>query len=261
MIKESETMIDTHIHMVPGVDDGAKDLRMSIQMIQMAMHEGVNKVIVTPHYNLPQYRNENVAQQFYQLQEYIIAEKLNFEVFLGNEVYLSEETVMGVLSGQAYSMAKSSYLLVELPYYHYYPIHQAMIQDLQDNDFRVLLAHIERYQAFEKNPDKLRDLVENGVYAQLSSRYIIDHKTRKSALDWIAKGLIHIVASDGHDVDKRPPLMKKAYEVVSKALGIDCAQLLFETNPEYIIEDNQLTLPVFPPNRNFKLVFPKQFRK
>ncbi|MEO1814631.1 MAG: CpsB/CapC family capsule biosynthesis tyrosine phosphatase [Acetobacterium sp.] len=248
-------MIDTHIHMVPGVDDGAKDMNMSIQMIQMVMNEGVNKVVLTPHYNLPRYQNENVEKQFNLLKDYIKTEKINFEVYLGNEIYLSEETMVGILEGQANSMAESSYLLVELPYYHYYPVHEAMIQNLQHNDFRVLLAHIERYQIFEKKPEKLRELVENGVYAQLSSRHIIDHKTRKSALQWIENGLIHIVASDGHDVDKRPPLMRKAYDVVAKAFGMNCAQILFEINPQYIIEDSQLMIPELKKPKRFKLHF------
>lgn len=248
-------MIDTHIHMVPGVDDGAKDMNISIQMIQMVMNQGVNKVVLTPHYNLPRYRNENVEKQFNLLKDYIKTAKIDFEVYLGNEIYLSEETMEGILKGQANTMAGGSYLLVELPYYHYYPVHEAMIQDLQHNDFRVLLAHIERYQVFEKKPEKLRELVENGVYAQLSSRYIIDHKTRKSALKWIEKGLIHIVASDGHDIDKRPPLMRKAYDVVAKAFGANSAQMLFETNPQYIIEDSQLMIPELKKLKRFKLYF------
>lgn len=248
-------MIDTHIHMVPGVDDGAKDMKISIQMIQMLMNEGVNKVILTPHYNLPRYRNENVKGQFNVLKDYIQQEKIDFEVYLGNEIYLSEETMEGILKGQANTMAGSSYLLVELPYYHYYPVHEAMIRKLQHKDYRVILAHIERYQAFENKPEKLRDLVENGVYAQLSSRYIIDHKTRKSALQWIEKGLIHIVASDGHDVDKRPPLMKKAYDVVAKTFGINCGQMLFESNPESIIGDRQLMIPDLKKIKRFRLYF------
>ena len=237
-------MIDTHIHMIPDVDDGAKDMNIAIQMLHMAINEGVNKMILTPHFNIPLHQNENVNNQYNLLEDYIRNKKIDFKIYLGNEIYLNEETMEGVLNGQANTMGGSSYLLVELPHYHFYPFHEAMIQDLQNSGYKVILAHIERYRIFAKKPDKLQELVEKGVFAQITSHYIIDSKTRRKAIKWIKSGLIHIVASDGHDVDKRPPVMKIAYDVVFRRFGKNCAQVLFVDNPELIIENRDLKIPI-----------------
>ena len=102
-------MIDTHIHMVPGVDDGAKDLDTAIQMMQLAIKEGVNEMILTPHFNLPAYHNQNVDKQYKLLNNYILDKNIDFKIHLGNEIYLSEETMEGIKQGQAHTMGNSRY--------------------------------------------------------------------------------------------------------------------------------------------------------
>lgn len=247
-------MIDTHIHMVPGVDDGAKDLETAIQMLQLAMKEGVNEMILTPHFKLPSYYNQKVDEQYQLLNDYITAENIDFKIHLGNEIYLSEESMAGIDKGKAHTMGNSQFLLIELPNYHYYPFHESMILELQEKGFKVILAHVERYEVFSKKPDKLTKLNESGIYAQITSHYIMDSKTRKKALKWIETGLIHIVASDGHDMIKRPPLMKMAYEVVVKAFGEECGQMLFVENPGMMIRDCELMAPVLNRRKRFGLL-------
>lgn len=242
--EKSDVMIDTHIHMVPGVDDGAKDLQISINMMKLAISEGVNEMILTPHFNLPTYSNQNVKEQFNFLNNYIISEKIDFKIHLGNEIYLSEESMEGIKQGKAYTMANSRYLLVELPYCHFYPFHEVMLMELQKYGYKVVLAHVERYEVFLNKPEKLMELNGKGIYSQITSRYIMDSKTRKKALKLIESGLIYIVASDGHDVVRRPPVMKMAYEIVSRAFGEGCGKMLFLENPGMMIRDCELMLPV-----------------
>lgn len=233
-------MIDTHIHLVPGVDDGAKDIDVAIQMLHLANNEGVSEMILTPHFNSPIYNNQNVEKQYSLIKDHISEEKIDVKVHLGNEIYLSEENIESIKLGQAHTMGNSKYLLIELPFYHFYPFHEAMIYDLQLNGYNIILAHVERYQIFEKKPEKFYELLTKGIYAQMTSEYITDNRTRKKALRWIEEGLIQIVASDGHDVDDRPPVMKSAYDIVSRAFGKDCAQKLFVDNPRLVIEDSVL---------------------
>ncbi|MBC3889966.1 hypothetical protein GH810_16830 [Acetobacterium paludosum] len=233
-------MIDTHIHMLPGIDDGAKDLDVAKQMLQTAIGEGVSELILTPHFNIPIYNNQNVEQQYNLISDYIATEKINLKIHLGNEIYLSEEDLAAIKKGQAHTMGDSKYLLVELPRYHFYPFHEVMIHDLQFSGYKIVLAHVERYQIFNDKPDKLKELITEGVYSQITSGYIMDNKTRKKALKWIEGGLAHIVASDGHNMDSRPPLMKSAYDIVAEVFGQPCAQTLFFDNPRLMIEDEAL---------------------
>jgi len=237
-------MIDTHIHMIPGVDDGAKDLNISGQMMQMAINEGVNGMILTPHFNIPRYDNKNVKEQYGLLGDYIKENEVEFELHLGNEIHLSEENVEAIKSGKVNTLAESQYLLLELPHYHFYPFHEDAIYDLYHNDdYKIILAHVERYQVFTKKPEMIREFIQDGIYAQMTSEYIVNKKTRKSALKWIEDGLIQLVASDGHDITRRPPAMKQAYEIVKKSFGESCAQTLFENNPRLIINNDALLMP------------------
>ncbi len=236
-------LIDTHIHMLPGVDDGARDLDMAIQMLYAAKNEGVNAMILTPHFNSPFYYNQNVKENYEILKEYISSHEIDFSLYLGNEIYLSEEDFEAIITGQVNTMALSRYLLLELPFHQFYPFHEMMMHDLQEKGFRIILAHVERYQVFENKPQMLQEFVNNGIYCQISSNYIMNKKTRKRALKLIKNGLIHLVASDGHNLDKRPPAMKMAYDIIYKAFNREWAQLLFVENPELLIMDSVLRDP------------------
>lgn len=248
-------LIDTHIHMVPGVDDGAKDMDTAILMLEAAIHEGVDEMILTPHFNLPVYNNQNVIEHYNLLKEYVLTKKISFKMHLGNEIYLSEEDIAGIKNGQANTMGNTRYLLVELPLYHFYPFHEIMIRDLQNNGYKIVIAHVERYQIFKKEPEKLQELVNNGICTQITSSYIMNKKTRKRALELIKSGLIHIVASDGHGIDWRPPVMKMAYDTVSKAFGQHCAHILFVENPKLMIEDRVLMIADIDEVKKFHLFF------
>lgn len=246
-------MIDTHIHMIPGVDDGAKSLEISIQMLEMAISEGVNGMVVTPHFNIPHYYNKNVKEQFQLLVDHIQTNKIDFELHLGNEIHVSEENMAAIKSESAYTMGDSRYLLLELPNYHFYSFHEEAIYDLYSNEYKIILAHVERYVIFTKKPEKIKKMSRSGIYTQMTSEYIINKKTRKDALQWIENGLINIVASDGHDIVWRPPVMKMAYEIVKKSFGESCAQTLFVENPQRIINDQELLHPKIEKSKRFSL--------
>lgn len=236
-------LIDTHIHMVPGVDDGARDIDMAIQMLHVAKNEGINEMILTPHFNSPRYDNQNVIENFNKLRDYILTYRIDFKIHLGNEIYLSEEDIDAIVNRQVFTMAGSRYLLIELPVHQFYPFHEMMIHNLQENGYRIILAHVERYQIFENKPQMLQEFVKKGIYCQITTNYIMNKKTRKKAFKLIKNGLVHIVASDGHNIDKRPPVMKNAYDIIYKAFGQEWAQLLFIENPQLVIMDSILKNP------------------
>lgn len=248
-------LIDTHIHMVPGVDDGAKDMDTAIQMLEVAINEGVDEMILTPHFNLPVYNNQNVAKNYNLLNQYVLTQNIDFKIHLGNEIYLSEEDIAGIKNGQAHTMGDTRYLLIELPLYHFYPFHEVMIYDLQNNGYKIVIAHVERYQIFKKEPEKLHEFVNHGICTQITSSYIMNKKTRRRALELIKSGLIHIVASDGHGIDWRPPVMKMAYDIVAKAFGQHCAHILFVENPKLMIEDRVLMVADIEQVKRFHLFF------
>jgi len=231
-------MIDTHIHIIPGVDDGAETLTEAIEMLEIAKSDGVSEIIATPHFKEGLSLDSNVLEQYEKIR--IEAEKIGVKLHLGNELYLCEEGVDALRDNHVYTMANSCYILVELPFHHFYPFHEALIHQIQLRGFKIILAHIERYQIFRRQPAKLEAMLQRGLYGQMNARYVHDRKTRKQALKWIGKGYVHLVASDGHNTEKRRPELADAYETVQTRFGIGAAELLFKDNPGRVVEDEQL---------------------
>lgn len=233
-------MIDTHIHLIPSVDDGAKDLDTALDMARLAVNEGIHSIIATPHYNIPDYKNDFVLENYYKLIERLKEEKLELEVYLGNEIHLNEEGVSAIFNQRAYSLAKSDYYLIELPFHQYYPAHEELIFQLIAKGKQVILAHIERYVSFQKDPEKLINLIRQGCYGQLTSSYLTNAKTNKRAIQLIEAGLVHIIASDGHNLSKRAPKLLDGYQSVRERFGEAIANQLFHENPKRIIKNQPL---------------------
>lgn len=231
-------MIDTHIHIIPEVDDGAASMEESMAMLAIAKEEGVEKIIATPHYKDGLSLNVDVLEQYELIR--VEAEKMGIVISLGNELYLCEEGVEALRDEYVYTMANSSYVLVELPFHHYYPFHEALLHQIQLRGFKIILAHIERYQAFRKHPEKLEALIKKGIYGQMNSRYVSERKTKKQAFKWIEAGYVHIVASDGHNPESRPNSLKAAFEIVEEKYGSETALKLFNDNPAHVLEDELL---------------------
>jgi len=231
-------MIDTHIHIVPGVDDGAASLNEAVAMLTHSKNEGVTEIIATPHFKEGLSLDSDVLEQFEKIG--FEAENMGIKLHLGNELYLCEEGVEALRDDHVYTMANSHYVLVELPFHQFYPFHEALLHQIQLRGFKIILAHIERYQIFRRNPAKLEGMIRKGIYGQMNARYIQERKTRKQAFNWIEKGYVHIVASDGHNTEMRPPNMSEAYEAVSHRFGVGASELVFRDNPARIIEDKPL---------------------
>lgn len=230
-------MIDVHVHVIPGVDDGAIDIEMSIEMVKELLRQGVYEIIATPHYHVPIFESTEIEKNYEHLKNELRVKNIDVKVHLGNEIHLNEETLEGIHEGKARTLGDSNYLLIELPDFHYYPYHEAMLFDLNVRGYSILLAHIERYRVFGDHEEKLREFVDHGIYGQMSSKLIINKHTRKFAFNWIRKGYVHIIASDAHNVTKRPVLLKTAYQLVSNHFGEECARLLFEDNPRRILDN------------------------
>lgn len=245
-------MIDTHIHLLPAVDDGADDLDTSRQMALQALAEGVNEMIVTPHFVNNKDYQKHTRDQFELLSRTLEQEQIALNITLGNEIHLSEENMDGIFSGLANTMGDSDYLLIELPTNHFYDFHENFLYTLQDHGYKIILAHIERYRIFKEQPQKLGELVEQGMFAQVTSKYLSERKNRKKGLDWIKSGWIHIIASDAHDLSFRPPIMKEAYKLVEKHFGQCAAIWMFEENPRAVLE-NRLLNQVFIDKKRWKI--------
>lgn len=232
-------MIDIHTHIIYDVDDGSKSLEQSIKYLKQAKKIGVNKVVCTPHMSHDKKEKAlKIVDHFKILREE--AQKLGVELYLGNEIMYSDNTVKLLKTRKIISLNNSKYVLVEFKRNENRNFDNivSLLCDLADNGYYPILAHPEFYINY-RNIDNYRILKENGVLLQLDSTSLILNKTSlktyKFAKKLIKERLIDFVATDSHCTKKRDYLsLKKAYKKVSK-IDKKYADIIFNDNQLDII--------------------------
>lgn len=157
------SFIDVHSHIIPAVDDGAQDAAQSVAMLEQLEREGAKAVICTPHYIVDSSsaytRDQNKA-----LFE-ILKKCTSLKLYLGNEIYIDEDIENWIEKGIISPLADSNYVLVELPMSGHFTDYEDILLDLSRN-YKVILAHPERYKSFQKDFSRIESLVNEGILLQ-----------------------------------------------------------------------------------------------
>ncbi len=231
-------MIDIHAHVIPGVDDGPQNMDAALALLRQAHQAGVTHVVATPHFHLPSFDNYQIEMQFDALKEAVDAAKIPITLHLGNEVYADEEIALHLAAGDVHTLGGTDYILLELPISKMYPIHHDLIFRLQRAGYRVILAHVDRYDYFLERPESLKHLIDKGCLGQLSAEFVV--RKPKEAKRWIEAGYAHFVASDMHHVERRPNRMLAAKEQIKKHLGDQWAHQILVENPMAMLHHREV---------------------
>ena len=213
-------MIDIHCHILPGVDDGAKDTQETEKMLRIAYNEGIRCIIATPHYHggmkpeVWKKRRAALASTIAMAKE--ISPDLH--IISGAEIYYSQEAVEDLMMGDVWTLNASKYVLIEFATYVEFTYIRQAVQTLQYNGYLPILAHIERYDALliEEN---VEELVRMGAYIQVNAGSVIGRDGRdikKYLLQLLKKRYIHFIGTDAHGSAHRRPLMKKCAAYIEK---------------------------------------------
>ncbi len=231
-------MIDIHSHILPGIDDGSKSVDMSLQLLRMSARQGVQVIAATPHF----YAWENSPERFLRhrqraweaLQPHL--EEGLPEIVLGAEVQYFEG-ITQVEHLERLQLEGRRLLLLEMPFGQRWD--QRMLDDIIELNSRrntqVLLAHIERYMEYQKK-DIWGLLRERGVLMQCNATFFTERKTRRKALKMMKNGEIHMLGSDCHNIEKRPPECAAAAELIRSSLG-SAPLSLIEHRGRQLLED------------------------
>lgn len=213
-------MIDIHTHILPGIDDGARNVEESLLMLSAERAEGARRVALTPHF----YADENILERFISQREDAFAalkarcEADHPELLLGAEVaYYSGISRSDALGH--FTIGDSRALLLEMPEDVW---SDYMIREVEEiarvRGINVIIAHAERCLDYQGKRIKNR-LFEAGVLIQANASFFINPKTRRRALKLLASGEIHFVASDAHGIEYRPTRIGEALEIIKAKLG------------------------------------------
>ena len=233
--RRKQGFVDIHTHLLFGVDDGAVDLQQSMELLAMARENGTTAVVMTPHHRGRFRKNtaEFLRQRFAQLQEQVKNEIPDMKLYLGNEAAHERELGDKVAEGRVLSLNDSHYVLLEFDY------NSSRVQVVEEtmaligSGYTAIIAHAERYDIFRKNKKLPEELIYVGALIQLNADSILGKcgfATKRVCHRLLKNGMVHFVASDGHDTKERPPVLKECFDYVSKRYGEDYAWSIFRDN-------------------------------
>jgi len=236
-------MIDIHCHILPGIDDGAKNLDDSLAMCRMAVADGITHMTVTPHVHPGRFDNnlKTIQPVFDQLQQLLLAENIPLSISMAGEVRLSAEVLM--LHGQKQLPFLGRWqgrqlMLLELPHDGIPPGSDKLAKWLLDRDILPMIAHPERNRAIAENINRLEPFLQLGCLLQLTAMSVTGRfgdSAFKAAHKILDQDWAAVVASDAHNVKSRPPILSEAFERVGAEYGAERAERLFVTNPGLIV--------------------------
>ncbi|WP_216830630.1 tyrosine-protein phosphatase [Alkalihalobacterium elongatum] len=251
-------MIDIHCHILPNVDDGPTQMSESIQMVKQAVEEGITTIVATPHHLNGPYHNTkaSILAAVDQLNEEIKNHKLDLKILPGQECRIYGELVDDYAKGDILPLANShKYVFVEFPSNHVPRYAKQLFYDMQLAGLTPIIVHPERNSQLITSPDKLYDFVNNGVLTQITASSVTGHfgkKIKRFTEDLIDHNLTHFLASDAHNIVRRPFRMRDAYREVEKNFGTEMVYQ-FQENTDLLI--NGLHVGMEPPERIKKKKF------
>jgi protein-tyrosine phosphatase len=215
------------------VDDGAKTLEDSIAMLRLAAASGTSDIVASPHANHEfKFEPEVIAAKLQVLRQAVDGV---IRIHTGCDFHLSYDNIQDSLQNPSkYAINHKSYILVEFSDLLIPKTTDDVFYQMQAAGMTPIITHPERNMLLQKRLDKLETWVESGCLLQVTALSFLGRfgKQAKVFADrLLERGLVHIVASDAHDMKYRPPSLKEAYEYVSKACGPTRAEMLFVKNP------------------------------
>lgn len=239
-------MIDIHSHILWDVDDGPSSIEESLQILELASQNGIHGMIATSHYKHPLYSVpfQEVENKVNLLQEELKKNNIPITLYVGHEVRLSSNLISSHMTMQYHTLAKSRYLLLELPS-STVPLYTiSIIQHLIRLEITPIIAHPERNKSIIERPTILENLIAHGALAQITAGSITGHfgrQIQKRSLQFIHSNLVHTYGSDVHHLTKRPLLFKEGLSYLEKKKLSSKVEIFLENN-QRIINNQPLIL-------------------
>lgn len=235
-------MVDVHCHILAGLDDGPETEEVSLAMAESAIADGITHVVATPHSSDEyEFDFEKTRTLCDRLQARVNG-RLNLAT--GCDFHLNPENLSALKEEPSrFCIHQRDYLLVEFNEFSIPPSMDNTLHEIQLLGVRPIITHPERNSILREQGERLARWVSLGCRVQVTAGSLLGvfgSRAKKESRRLLAKGLVHIVASDAHGTAKRPLQLKPAFELVRKEHGVEVARALFIENPMAVWEGNEL---------------------
>ncbi|ODA40166.1 CpsB/CapC family capsule biosynthesis tyrosine phosphatase [Desulfosporosinus sp. BG] len=235
-------MIDTHSHILPGVDDGSKNIDETLGIVRQLHEAGFKTLIATPHVlEGASYLSPAEILAATELVRQAVAEEgIPVEILPGAENYIFPDMAKWVRAEKLMTLGNTGkYLLLELPLFEIPHYTDQVFFELQVERVTPILAHPERYKGLIDEPERLLEWAKKGVlfqldYMSLSGKY--GPKSKELAETLLRSDLIHFVGSDAHRVSRREGSNREALQSVQEIVGEGKFRDLTVTNPQRVLD-------------------------
>ena len=237
-------MFDMHCHILPGVDDGARDMEQSMRMIRTAYESGIRDFILTPHYKEGRHNASvsTICGRMEEVRREAAQRGMEVSLYAGNEILYFGEIAERLEEGRALTLAGSRYVLVEFFPAHPFSYIRNALDELGGMGYEPILAHAERYECMLKNWENVRELKDLNVGIQINAASItgaLGFGVKRFAHRLLKEGLADYVGTDAHDDGRRSPDVRKCLSQLYRRYDPAYADAVCFGNAMKIVNDKK----------------------
>ena len=240
-------MIDLHSHILPNIDDGSKSIEETFNLIKEAQNVGFEAVVLTSHYMEGYYETDSKEREVWlnAISQNLDTKNINIKLYLGNEIYMSENIIKLLEEGRASTINNTSYVLFEMPL-NAEPLNlYDVVYQMQQCKIVPILAHPERYSFVQNEPELIYDLIQKGVLMQANYGSIIGQYGTKAQIivkKFLENNMIHFFGSDVHRQNTIYPKIPQILIELEKIIGKQKLEELTTINPNLVLNNKRIDI-------------------
>ena len=237
-------MFDMHCHLLPGLDDGARDMEESMRMLRIACESGIRNFILTPHYKEGRH-NASVSTIYGRMEEVRQEAKkrgMKVSLYAGNEILYFGEMAERLEEGRVLSLAGSRYVLIEFFPAHSFSYIRNALDEISGMGYEPILAHAERYECMLKNWENVKELKDLKVGIQINAASLtgaLGFGVKRFTNRLLRERLVDYVGTDAHDDRRRSPDVKKCLSYLYRKYDPEYVDAICYGNTKKLINEKK----------------------